>query len=62
MTYAVAHSPLSQSVTLWLTVADSGFANGWPRSSAAGASIEAPRGVGREEEDFFDFRSKNVDF
>ena len=32
-------------------VADPGFANGGPRSSAAGASIN-----------FFDFRSKNVDF
>ena len=65
-------------------MADPEFANGGPRSSAAGASIEAPKaprglGVGRgfplptrggvwgggsapSPENFFDFRSKNVDF
>ena len=63
-------------------MADPGFANGGTRSSAAGASIEAPKKgevwgggfplpTGREvsgrvsapsPQNFFDFRSKNVDF
>ena len=54
----------------WQSVADPGFANGGPKSSAEGASIEAPkapRGVGREEgvclpRNFFDFESENGDF
>jgi len=53
-------------------VADPGFANGGPRSSATGASIEAPSGIwgggiplpngGGVWGKFFDFVSENGDF
>ena len=44
-------------------MADPELANGGgARSSAAGAIIEAPKALRGCGENFFDFRSKNVDF